>query len=102
MTELLNYEIRLNGIRDYLIRIKIIINMTYNKIEDKKNFINKHKYLIYLLDLCFTMCFRAMEKLKINEKDCLKDLVNRLENIYMHELINKTKDFLYVSNMVMV
>ena len=59
--------------------------MTYNKIEDK------HKYLIYLLDLCFTMCFRAMEKLNKNEKD----LVNRLENIYMHELINKTKNFLF-------
>ena len=35
-----------------------------------------------------------MEKLNKNEKDCLKDLVNRLENIYMRELINKTKDFI--------
>ena len=94
MTELLNYKIRLDETRDSLIRIKSIINVTYNKIEDKKNFIDKHKYQIYLLDLCFTMCFRAMEKLNKNEKDCLKDLVNRLENIYMRELINKTKDFI--------
>ena len=94
MTELLNYKIRLNETRDSLIRIKSIINATYNRIEDKKKFIDKHKYQIHLLDLCFTMCFSAMEKLNKNEKDCLKDLVNRLENIYMRELINETKDFI--------
>ena len=100
MMGLLNYKIRLDEARDSLIRLKSIINTTYDKIEDKKNFIDKHKCLIYLLDLCFTMCFRAMEKLNINEKDCLKDLVNRLENIYMHELINKTKDFLLKVNKI--
>ena len=94
MTELLNYKIRLNETRDSLIRIKSIINTTYNKIEDKKKIIDKHKNQIYHSGLCFTMCFRAMEKLNKNEKDCLKDLVNRLENIYMRELINKTKDFI--------
>ena len=94
MTELLNYKIRLYETRDSLIRTKSIINATYNKIEDKKKFIDKHKYQIYLSDLCFTMCFSTMEKLNKNEKDCLKDLVNRLENIYMRELINETKDFI--------
>ena len=36
MTELLNYKIRLDKTRDSLIRIKSIINTTYNKIEDDK------------------------------------------------------------------
>ena len=94
MTELLNYKIRLDKTRDSLIKIKSRINTTYNKIEDKKKIIDKHKYQIFLLDLCFTTCFSAMEKLNKNEKNCLKDLVNRLENIYMRELINKTKDFI--------
>ena len=91
MTELLNYKIRLDETRDSLIRIKSIINTTYNKIGDKKKFIDKHKYQIYLLDLCFTMCFRAMEKLNKNEKDCLKDLVNHLEIFICVNLLTKLK-----------
>ena len=97
----MNYKIRLDKTRDSLIRIKSKINITYNKIEDKKSFIDKHKYLICLLDFCFTMCFRAMEELNIKEKDCLEDLVVRLENIYMVELYNKTKDFVLKVNKIL-